>query len=164
MDSALFGQTYDTLFPSIYRYVRLRIPPAETEDVTAEIMSRIWRASKKFSGKSSLKTWALKIAARHVAEYYRRRRPTPAPLHENPALIPDGPTPEETVHESLAIRNVFKQLPENQAAVIEFRLIEGLSARETAEIMGVTHQAIDSLLYRAKQSFRQAWEQETALV
>jgi RNA polymerase sigma-70 factor (ECF subfamily) len=152
------------LFPAVYRYVRLRIPPAETEDVTAEIMARIWKSLGSFAGKSSLKTWALKIAARQVAEYYRRRRQATVPLHEQPTLIPDDPTPEETVHEALAVRNVFARLPENQVAVIEFRLIEGLSARETAEVMRLSPQAVDSLLYRAKQNFRRAWEQETASV
>ncbi|MDR1320473.1 MAG: sigma-70 family RNA polymerase sigma factor [Gracilibacteraceae bacterium] len=164
MDSNLFGQIYDVLFPAVYRYIRLRVPAAETEDVTAEAMARIWKASGGFAGKSSLKTWALKITARHVAEYYRRRKQTTAPLGEEPALIPDGLNPAETVPDSLAIRNVFAGLPENQVAVIEFRLIEGLSARETAEVMAVTPQAVDSLLYRAKQNFRRAWEQETASV
>ncbi|MDR0434553.1 MAG: sigma-70 family RNA polymerase sigma factor [Gracilibacteraceae bacterium] len=165
MDSDLFSRVYDSLFPAVYRYVCLRIPAAETEDVTAEIMARIWKASGGFAGKSSLKTWALKIAARRVAEYYRRRKQTAiAPLGERPILPPGGLNPAETVPESLAIRNVFTQLPENQVAVIELRLIEGLSARETAEVMAVTPQAVDSLLYRAKQSFRRAWEQETASV
>ncbi|MDR1070068.1 MAG: sigma-70 family RNA polymerase sigma factor [Gracilibacteraceae bacterium] len=163
MDSNVFGQVYDVLFPAVYRYVRLRVPAAETEDVTAEVMARIWKASGGFAGKSSLKTWALKITARHVAEYYRRRKQTTAPLGEEPVLT-GALNPAETVPESLAIRNVFAGLPENQVAVIEFRLIEGLSARETAEVMAVTPQAVDSLLYRAKQNFRRAWEQETASV
>jgi RNA polymerase sigma-70 factor (ECF subfamily) len=165
VDSDLFGQAYDVLFPAVYRYVRLRVPAEETEDVTAEIMARIWKASGKFAGKSSLKTWALKIAANHVADYYRRRKQvTTVPLNEQPALIAGGPGLDDSVPEALLLGSVFARLPENQVAVMEFRLIEGLSARETAEVMGATPQAVDSLLYRAKQNFRRAWEQETASV
>jgi RNA polymerase sigma-70 factor, ECF subfamily len=45
-----------------------------------------------------------------------------------------------------------------QVAVIQLRLIEGFNASEAADILGITQPAVDSLLYRAKQSFRKIYQ------
>ena len=50
------------------------------------------------------------------------------------------------------------KLSPQQVNVIQLRLIEGFTAGEVAEILGTTHQAVDSLLYRAKKGFRKIYQ------
>jgi RNA polymerase sigma-70 factor (ECF subfamily) len=158
-----FDATYDELFPAVYRYVYLRVPASEVEDVASEIMAKIWRHLGSFAGRSSLKSWALKLAANHVVDHYRWRRRfhQDVPLDDNPVLAPESLHWEDNMAEGLIIGRIFARLPERQMAVLQLRLIEGLSAVETAEILNLTSQAVDSLLYRAKRSFRQAYLFET---
>ncbi|BAE83480.1 hypothetical protein DSY1691 [Desulfitobacterium hafniense Y51] len=62
----------------------------------------------------------------------------------------------------LSVSETLAKLSEQQVAVIQLRLIEGFSAIEVAQILGITQQAVDSLLYRAKKSFRKYYELENA--
>lgn len=160
MDDLSFDEVYDQLFPVIYRFVKVRIPNSDVEDVVAEIMAKIWGAMPYFRG-PNLKSWALRIAYNHVADYYRRRKRAPAllPLADN--LM--GADPREDPVNLLSIGQVLSSLPPKQTAVIQLRLVEGLSAQDVAGILGITHEAVDSMLYRAKKRFRQIYRNlETA--
>jgi RNA polymerase sigma-70 factor (ECF subfamily) len=156
-----FDAMYDELFPRIYRYVYLRIPRGEVEDVAAEIMAKIWRNIASFTGRGSLGGWSLKLAARHVADFYRQHRHIrPIPLGDNPVQLPT-PDVGEQVAEAALVHQVLASLPEKQVSAIQLRLVEGLSSEETAAVLGISIQAVDSLLYRAKQNFREIYRRET---
>ncbi|MHB1654074.1 MAG: RNA polymerase sigma factor [Desulfitobacteriaceae bacterium] len=152
MDTGLsFEDIYEELFPSIYRFVRVRIPKSDVEDVAAEIMVKVWRALPSFRG-LSLKPWALRIAYHHIADYYRnhKRVPKVIPLEE----MSLGSDHSEQWLTLLSVSQALAKLSPNHVTVIQLRLVEGLSASETAGILGITREAVDSLLYRAKKSFR----------
>lgn len=156
-----FNEIYESIFPPIHRFVRMRIPGPDVDDVTAEIIVKVWRALPRFDGRSSLKTWALRIACNRVVDYYRAQNKVPVlPLDDDLVVIRSQADHSENVTTSLSISQTLAQMPEPQVAVIQLRLIESLSAAEAGEILGMTRDAVDSLLYRAKKSFRRiyAWE------
>ncbi len=74
MNQVSFDQIYEELFPAVYRFVCLRIPASEIEDVAAEIMAKVWKSLPGFEGRSSLRSWALRIAANYIADFYRSRK------------------------------------------------------------------------------------------
>jgi RNA polymerase sigma-70 factor, ECF subfamily len=160
-----FDEIYEQLFPLVYRFVRLRIPRSEVEDVTAEILTKIWRALPNFEGKSSLKSWALRIAYHHVADFYRTRKGKGVPvisLSEDLKSSQPMDDQSEQLVTLLSVSETLAKLSEPQVAVIQLRLIEGFTASEVAQILGITQQAVDSLLYRAKKSFRKFYGMENA--
>jgi RNA polymerase sigma-70 factor (ECF subfamily) len=158
-----FDEIYEELFPAVYRYVYLRIPSSEIEDVTAEIMAKIWKSISKFEGRSSLKYWALRIAANYIADFYRGRKEIKIiPITEEIQNSSDSRDYSEELATILSVNNTLAQLTEPQVAVIQLRLIEGFSSSETASILGTTQQAVDSMLYRAKKSFRTIYKSEMA--
>ena len=72
------------------------------------------------------------------------------------SLPDDDETPDELaqrkeIHD--IIRLVFERLPESYRSVITHRYINGLSSRETAEIMDKTEGNIRVLLHRASNAF-----------
>lgn len=163
MKQASFEEIYEELFPAVYRFVCLRIPYAETEDVTAEIMAKIWKSVERFEGRSSLKSWALRIAANYIVDFYRGRKDVQIiPLSEELQNSQSSRDYGEDLATLLSVNNTLSQLTEQQVAVIQLRLIEGFSAAETADILGTTQQAVDSMLYRAKKSFRTIYQAEVA--
>jgi RNA polymerase sigma-70 factor (ECF subfamily) len=160
---ASFDETYEELFPTVYRFVCLRIPSSEIEDVTAEIMAKIWRSLSSFEGRSSLKSWSLRIATNYIADFYRRRKEVKIiPLTEELQVLQNNRDHGEDLATVLSISSTLAQLTEPQVAVIQLRLIEGFSSTETASILGTTQQAVDSMLYRAKKSFRAIYQAEVA--
>lgn len=155
-----FDDVYDELFPSVFRYTKLRVPEPEVEDVMAEIMVRIWQSLEGFAGKSSLKSWAFTIAARTVADYYRKGKDRElTPLSADSAVAQNF---EDDLTVALAVTEVMTRLPEPHLSVIQLRLIEGFDADQTASFLGISRQAVDSLLYRARKKFQTLYAQATA--
>lgn len=158
-----FDQIYEELFPAIYRFVCLRIPSSEIEDVTAEIMAKIWKSISGFEGRSSLKCWALRIAANYIADFYRGKKEIKIiPLTEELQNTQSNRDYGEDLATVMTVNKTLAQLTESQVAVIQLRLIEGFSSLETASILGMTQQAVDSMLYRAKKNFRSIYQAEMA--
>ena len=57
-----------------------------------------------------------------------------------------------------AIRRVIEKLPENQRMVLVLVRFEGLSYKQTAEILGITEGAVESRLVRAMRRLEAAQE------
>ncbi|RNC28766.1 MAG: ECF RNA polymerase sigma factor SigX [Candidatus Dichloromethanomonas elyunquensis] len=163
MQQVSFEEIYEELFPAVYRFTYLRIPSSEIEDVTSEIMAKIWKYVSSFEGRSSLKSWALRIASNYIADFYRGRKEVRIIALSEELQIPHGNLDYSEEFSTVeSVNYTLKQLSEPQAAVIQLRLIEGFSSNETASMLGITQQAVDSLLYRAKKNFRTIYKTEMA--
>lgn len=159
---ALFDETYEVIFPLIYRFVSIRVPKPDVEDVSAEIIVKVWRGLPDMEKKGALKAWALKIASHQIVDYYRTHKRAPAmTLEEIPKPLPQESDQSETWATLLSVGEAMAKLSPQQINVIQLRLIEGFSAGEVAEILGTTQQAVDSLLYRAKKGFRKIYQGNT---
>lgn len=156
---ASFDEIYELIFPLIYRFVLIRVPKPDVEDVSAEIIVKVWRGLPGMEKKNALKAWALKIAAHQIVDYYRTHKCTPAiTLDEIPKPLPLESDQTETWATLLSVGEALAKLSPQQVNVIQLRLVEGFTAGEVAEILGTTHQAVDSLLYRAKKGFRKIYQ------
>ncbi|HEY8909371.1 MAG TPA: sigma-70 family RNA polymerase sigma factor [Desulfosporosinus sp.] len=154
-----FDETYELLFPLIYRFVSIRVPKPDVEDVAAEIIVNVWRGLPQMEKKNALKSWALTIATHRIADYYRAHKRTPVLMFEEltKPLVQESDL-SETWAIFLSVAEALAKLTPQQVNVIQLRLIEGFSAGEVAEILSTTHQAVDSLLYRAKKGFRKIYQ------
>ncbi len=158
-----FDEVYEQIFLPVFQFVRLRVPASDVDDVTAEVIAKVWRALPRFEAKSSLKTWALRIAYHQVADYYRSQKLKPTvQLQVNLAESNTADDHSEKVATLLSVSQTLAKMPRPQVAVIQLRLVENFSAAETGEILGLTQKAVDSLLYRAKKSFRKIYALESA--
>jgi len=154
-----FDEIYEVIFPLIYRFVSIRVPKPDVEDVSAEIIVKVWRGLPDIEKKNALKAWALKIASHQIVDYYRTHKRTPTiTLEEISQPLPQESDQSETWAILLSVGEALAKLSPQQVNVIQLRLIEGFSAGEVAEILGTTHQAVDSLLYRAKKGFRKIYQ------
>lgn len=154
-----FDEIYELLFPLIYRFVAIRVPKSDVEDVAAEILAKAWRGLPGMERKTALKSWALKIATHQIADYYRtHKRILVMALEETTKPLPQESDQSEKWATLLSVGEALAKLSPQQVNVIQLRLIEGFSAIEVAEILGTTQQAVDSLLYRAKKGFRKIYQ------
>lgn len=154
-----FDETYEVIFPLIYRFVSIRVPKPDVEDVSAEIIVKVWRGLPDIKKKTTLKAWALKIASHQIVDYYRTHKRIPAlTLEEIQKPLPQESDHSETWATLMSVGEALAKLSPQQVNVIQLRLIEGYSAGEVAEILGTTQRAVDSLLYRAKKGFRKIYQ------
>ena len=140
--------------------------PQDAEDVLQEPYIKALRALPEFEGRSSLSTWLYRIAVNEALMLIRKRRVNLVPVEEDPdedepaagMVITDWcclPESELLSAESRKRMDIaVDSLPETLKVVFTLRDIEGLSIRETAEILGLTETAVKTRLLRARLRLR----------
>jgi RNA polymerase sigma-70 factor, ECF subfamily len=152
--------------PSIYRFgLRMCRDEEDAKDVLQETLFAAARALREFRGSSSLSTWLYSIARGFCIKKRRRSKFAPAeelPLDAaSPAL--EVPDPGPPLDEALANREVEKaveaairSLKPEWREVLLLRDVEGLTAQEVAEVLGLRAEAVKSRLHRARAAVRAA--------
>ena len=156
---------------------RMLASPFEAEDAVQETMIRAWRASERFEGRASLRSWLYRIATNVCLDMLkgRERRAMPmdfgaasAPLEENlhtlpettwiqpvptGALVLEGDPADVTVaRESirLALVAALQHLPPRQRAALILCEVLRWQASEVAELLDTSVASINSALQRAR--------------
>lgn len=171
-DEAAFRDLFDRFFPRLYRFalVRLERDPEAARDVVQQTFCNAIARLDDYRGEAALYTWFCQICRNAVADHYRRRQRGAAQV----VLIEDQPDaraflealaapawdePETGVWRQQVQRLVeatLDALPGRYGDVLEWKYIDGQSVAEIAERLHVGPKAAESLLTRARDSFRQA--------
>lgn len=128
---------------------------AEAEDVAQESFLRLWRGIDTWRADAPLIHWLHRVAYNLCIDRLRRRRPVSLETAPEPLDPADGPA--GTLHRlelAEAVAHAIGQLPERQRAAVVFVHQEGLSNIQTAELMGISVEAVESLLARGRRSLR----------
>jgi RNA polymerase sigma-70 factor (ECF subfamily) len=137
----------------------------DAEDVLQETLLAMARGVRDFRGASSISTWLYTIARSFCIKKHRKSKFAPAETSSldtdvapQVARIAD---PAEGPEDALAGKQIEHALGQALSAlepmyreVLVLRDIEGLTAPEVAEVLGVTVQAVKSRLHRARLSVR----------
>lgn len=168
-DRTEFARLVDTYSPQIYRLgLKMLGNQQDAEDVLQNTFLNALTHIAGFEGRSSLSTWLYRIAANEALMLIRKRKPNiniEDMQHEN---ADDVPLPETFVDWSVlpekelltgegknAIESAVKRLPENLRMVFVLRDVEGISIKETAEILNLTEVNVKTRLLRARMALRE---------
>lgn len=129
---------------------------AEAEDVAQEALMRAWRnASKWEPGRAKFSTWLHKVALNLCYDRLRKRKSSSLDEVAEPvddrASAQDGMEADERLS---VLKSAIAALPERQRAAIQLRHFEERGNDETAEILGVSVEAVESLLSRGRRALR----------
>lgn len=144
----------------------------DAEDVTQQTFLSVLEHLDGFREEASFRTWLLRIATHAALKVLRKRRGLPTvSLDEILAPDPDGqslPHPEyiadwRETPEQLAWRQETRQLIEEaldelddkHRLVFLLRDVQGLSVRETAEVLGLSEVNVKVRLLRARLKLRE---------
>jgi RNA polymerase sigma-70 factor (ECF subfamily) len=145
------------LYHIAYRLLR---DPLEAEDAVQEVFLKVYENAHRFEPKASVAAWLHRITANHCLNLLRRRHPQASLDQEEVSVPPDpGPSPLELVQEqdlSRRLEELLNTLPENQRRALVLKRFAGLSYQEIGEELGLSSQAVDGLLKRARQTLKQA--------
>jgi RNA polymerase sigma-70 factor (ECF subfamily) len=99
--------------------------------------------------------WLLKVAANRLIDRHRRDRVQgqAAPLDEALAAA-ELCEPSEALARREVVARALEQLSDEERIVLEWKYVEGLAVRDMAGRLGRTEKAVESVLYRARRSFR----------
>ena len=158
---------------------RLLGNPEEARDAAQEVFLSAFRKVAHFTPRGKVYTWLYRIAVNHCLNRLRRRRivrflsfgelGTRTDADDAPPFDPEDPRPDpdrylEARGRWQATRRAIEALPTSQRAVLVLTKLEGLSYRETAEILGISLPAVESRLFRAMRNVLRAQENEPSSV
>lgn len=168
-DKAEFARLVETYSGVIYRLaVKMLDNPQDAEDVLQETFIKAYKALPNFDGRSSPSTWLYRIATNEALMVLRKRQQPSVSIDEplettgieqEPLQITDWcclPEDELMSTEAQAYMNeAVEGLPPNLRVVFLLRDIEGLSTRETAEVLDLSETAVKTRLSRARLRLRE---------
>jgi RNA polymerase sigma-70 factor (ECF subfamily) len=135
---------------------RMLVDTAEAEDVAQEVFLRVWRHAPSWRpGSARFDTWMHRVALNLCYDRLRRRRerPTATP----PEQVDPGPGPDRGLRAEEVGRSVAQAmatLPERQREAIVLCHYQELSNIAAAEVMGLSVEALESLLARGRRALR----------
>lgn len=152
----------------VYRFGRKMCgDPEDAKDVLQETLLAAARGARDFRGASSISTWLYSIARSFCIK--KRRRSVFAPAGgerslegdaaaEAKRLASNDPNAEEALagkQVEAALERAIRSLDPKYREVLVLRDVEGLSAPEVAEVLGVGVDAVKSRLHRARLAVRE---------
>jgi RNA polymerase sigma-70 factor (ECF subfamily) len=188
-DEAAFTQLVERLHGPMLRVAMVHVGNrAVAEEVAQDAWVGVLAQLDRFEGRSSLRTWVLRIVANRArTRAVRERRTLPfssldgAAEPGRPAVEPErflpaghrwaghwaspprswGDVPEErllSAETRAEVGRAVELLPPAQRAVITLRDVEGMTAAETCELLELTEGNQRVLLHRARSRVRRALE------
>ena len=135
---------------------------AEAEDVAQEAMLRLWRNAATLElGPAGLRPWLRRVVTNLAIDRLRAQRNTSVV-----ADVPERAAPAEQAlglesrELAMRVQTALAALPERQRLALVLFHFEGFSQVEVGEKLGVSDEAIESLLARARRSLKLALKDE----
>lgn len=122
------------------------------EDALQETLIVVLRNLPALRDPAAWRAWVRRIAVRESLRMVRDNRELT--MRDLPEAM--ASTDLDT---ALDVRDTLRKLPAQQRAVLVLRNLEDLSEQETAEVLGVPEGTVKSRLHRARQGFRDRWEE-----
>ena len=132
--------------------------PAEAEDVAQEAFLRAWKQAPQWKpGAARFDTWLHRVTLNLC--YDRLRKRSEVPMAEPPDRPDPGPQPDrglEAAELGAQVDRALQALPERQREAIVLCHYQELSNIDAADLMGVSVEALESLLSRGRRALRTA--------
>ena len=156
-DAAAFRLLVDRHIGSVLGIARRMLrDDAEAEDVAQEAMLRLWRSGEGVMvGAAGLKPWLRRVTSNLCIDRIRSGR-REVVVEEVPERVQEAEqhTSLEAQEMSRRIDTALKALPERQRLALTLFHFEGLSQAEIGSTMGISEEAVESLLARARRSLK----------
>ena len=138
---------------------------AEAEDVAQEALIRLWKTARSLElGPGGLKPWLRRVASNLCIDRIRAGRRVSV-MEEVPEQIEPASQLHSIDERELTGRvdQAIKALPERQRLALTLFHYEGMSQIEVGATLGISDEAVESLLARARRAMKAAlkndWQQ-----
>ena len=129
---------------------------AEAEDVAQDVFLRVWTHAARWQpGAAKFETWLHRVAMNLCYDRLRRKKPTN--IDAIPEPIDPAPGPAGTLFLAqlgAAVDAALNALPERQKEAIVLCHHQGLSNIDAADVLGVSVEALESLLSRGRRTLK----------
>jgi RNA polymerase sigma-70 factor (ECF subfamily) len=167
-DQGAFDDFCEEHFSRLYRFslTRLDRDPDLALEVTQATIVKAIESLENYRGEAPLSAWLYTICRYEISAYYRKKKRTPAmrSVEDLPdvdaalsSLSLELANPEDELSQKELTERVhaaLDRLPTHYGNALEWKYFEGLSVVEIAARMKTGPKAVESLLTRARNAFR----------
>ncbi|MDW8280701.1 MAG: sigma-70 family RNA polymerase sigma factor [Myxococcales bacterium] len=166
-DRQALGELMGRYQARVYRFgMKMCRDPEDAKDVLQETLLAMVKNVRDFRGASSISTWLYTIARSFCIKKRRRSKFASAEEHSLDAEVVPGASglqdqakrPDEALADKQveqAVEQAIAALDPMYREVLLLRDVEGLTAPEVAEVLGISTPAVKSRLHRARLSVRE---------
>jgi RNA polymerase sigma-70 factor, ECF subfamily len=170
-DRRAFEYFFNEYYPKLYRFVRRRMPPdaAVAEDIAQGTLCRALESLRGYRGEAALLTWLCTLCRREMSARWDENRAwsaAPRLAEDDPAIraaleslmVQSDPlraADREQVRESILA--ALDYLPAPYGDILEWKYLRDMSMDEIAQRLGRSPKAVESLLTRAREAFRETF-------
>ena len=144
------------LLPRLRRFARvLAGQPADADDLVQLTVERALVARGQWRPGTRLDSWMFRIMKNAWIDETRARRrrgAVLAPAEEGEGVADAGASTAEARLEAAEVERAIARLPEEQRLAVALVLVEGLSYKEAADVLGVPQGTLTSRLGRGRQA------------
>jgi RNA polymerase sigma-70 factor (ECF subfamily) len=129
---------------------------SEAEDAVQDAFLKLWTHAGRWEpGRALFETWLYRVVLNKC--YDRLRRKTTAKLDEAAEVVDPAPQADQLLQGSAVAKEIeaaLAELPERQRAAIVLCHYQECGNIEAAEILGISVEALESLLSRGRRTLR----------
>ena len=152
--TTLAARHYDVVYRVAWRVLG---GPSDAEDVTQEAFLKLWQSPQTLREGRAVRSWLMRVASNLAIDRLRRKQPQL--MDELPEVTDDNPSPEATLSQSQvagSVDDAINALPDRQRLALVLTYYEHMSNQQTADIMELSVEAVESLLSRARRNLKSA--------
>jgi RNA polymerase sigma-70 factor (ECF subfamily) len=155
---------YRRLYPRLRAYVVGRVGASRVDDVMNETLTRAIASIDRFRWEpAGFDAWLFGIARHVCADEHRWVRRAGTLAAKAPTAVGVEPLPGEAlerVEDQERVRRLFAKLTAKERELLELRVMVGLSAEDTARVLGRSPNAVRTAQSRALTHLRRLWDSD----
>jgi RNA polymerase sigma-70 factor (ECF subfamily) len=129
---------------------------SDAEDAAQDVFMRVWSSAARWrQGEARFTTWLYRVALNVCLDRIKKKRETTG--RDLPEVADPRPEPSAVVRDSELARHVsaaLAALPDSQRIAVTLCHYQDLRNIEAADVMGVSVEALESLLARGRRAMR----------
>jgi len=163
-DHDAWERLYRRVYPRLRAYVVGRVGSSRVDDVMNETLTRAIAGIDRFRWEpAGFDAWLFGIARHVCADEHRWSRRARTLAAKAPTVVGIEPLPGEAlerVEDDERVKRLFAKLSADERELLELRVMAGLSAQDTARVLGRSPGAVRTAQSRALSHLRRLWESE----
>jgi RNA polymerase sigma-70 factor, ECF subfamily len=164
-DSKAVVQFYKSYSPRILAYLSKKLPRLEdAQEIVNDVFMEAIDSLSFLQKEKNVSAWLYRIAHNKMVDFYRKKKIKSILLSQVPFLqiVANEINQPEFQFEKDKIRDgiekILLSLPEDYRKILKLRYEEGFPVKMLAKKLNLSFKATESLLFRARQSFKFAYE------
>lgn len=160
MDSQPVQHIWKEYGSQLRGFLKRRVSNSEdAEDLLQEIILKTHQHMKTLKDPDKIYAWLFQVARNTLTDHYRKNSASGhhVDISEFDEILEDTRVDESSVHSELTqcLQPFLQQLPEIYREAVEAVDLKGMSQKELAEGLGLSHSAIKSRVQRGRQMLRE---------